>query len=534
MNRGKALMLALLLLLPILVFIGFGGWYLFQSGWMAWLWLLFPACWGLASLLARVWRTNLIPIKPPEFQPAPYWTPRDEQTWQWVQEYAASGADIPVEKFTEFQFYADQAQLIAIEISRRYHPKADNPLEPLTISEILAAIELAVEDLGQKVEKYLPASHLLTVKHWQQLSKVPEYYRRAEPFYWALSAIFNPAGALGRYALSRTILKPVSGIMEANLLNWFFISFVQEVGFYCIEMNSGRLRGGARRFRKSIRPNHPMLANEVKQLTPETPEEPPEEAGIVTICIAGQTGAGKTSLIQALTQGNLSELPPPSRTQEVRRYEANLSNDGDRLVILDTVGYSASGATAKQIKESERAFQEADLVLLVLSANSPARQADQEYLKAVTDWFIANPKHKPPPILGVLSHIDLLSPKMEWSPPYNWQTPTSRKEESIRDALKYNEGLFEEYFAGLIPVCSSLPLKRVYGVDEWLLPAMTTLMAEAKACALVRSLRRDVRRGQTRKVFDQLWHAGSSLVKAGIPELYNTYKALRQKTPPRQ
>ena len=40
-----------------------------------------------------------------------------------------------------------------------------------------------------------------------------------------------------------------------------------------------------------------------------------------------------------------------------------------------------------------------------------------------------------PPVLAVMTHIDLLSPALEWAPPYNWQEPERPKERQIQEAL---------------------------------------------------------------------------------------------------
>ena len=40
--------------------------------------------------------------------------------------------------------------------------------------------------------------------------------------------------------------------LQSNLLMWFYVSFLHRLGFYLIEMNSGRLRGGAQNFGKSL------------------------------------------------------------------------------------------------------------------------------------------------------------------------------------------------------------------------------------------------------------------------------------------
>src|SRR5262249_38719 len=101
-----------------------------------------------------------------------------------------------------------------------------------------------------------------------------------------------------------------------------------------------------------------------------------------------------------------------------------------------------------------------------------------------------------------LTHIDLLSPAMDWSPPYNWEQPQRPKEKSIDAATAAVREQLGEYLVGVVPICAA-PGK-VYGVEEWLLPAMTELLDEAEAVGLLRVLRLEFDKEKVRKVFRQM------------------------------
>src|SRR5262249_16908895 len=76
---------------------------------------------------------------------------------------------------------------------------------------------------------------------------------------------------------------------------------------------------------------------------------------------------------------------------------------------------------------------------------------------------------KRPPILAVLTHIDLLSPAMEWAPSYDWQQPKRPKEQQIQQAVAAVREQLGEFLVGMVPVCVA-PGKG-YGGEEWLPPA---------------------------------------------------------------
>jgi uncharacterized protein len=196
-------------------------------------------------------------------------------------------------------------------------------------------------------------------------------------------------------------------------------------------------------------------------------------------------------------------------TREITRYQLQPAGVPARFVLLDTVGYGHSGPKEDQLKATQEAAQQSDLVCLVLHARNPARQADMELLAWLERWFRSRPHLKMPPILGIMTHIDLLSPAMEWSPPYNWQQPERPKERQIQEAHATVREQMGQYLVGCVPVCS-VPGK-VYGIEEWFLPTVVELLDEAHGVALLRCLRAEADTAKIRKIFQQLLAAGRQL-----------------------
>jgi predicted GTPase len=220
----------------------------------------------------------------------------------------------------------------------------------------------------------------------------------------------------------------------------------------------------------------------------------------------GQVKAGKSSLINAILgeqRANTHVLP---ETREVTRYDLRL--DDTRLEILDTTGYGHTGPREDQLQATMNAAQQADVLLLVLHARTGARQPDLLMLQSLRKWFDSRPDLKPPPIIAVLTHIDLLAPAMEWQPPYPWQQPTRVKEQQIAEAVVAVREQFADFVVGVVPVC--VAEGRVYGVQEWLLPTVVELLDEARAVAMLRCLRAEKDAGKVRKVFHQLLEAGKA------------------------
>ncbi len=518
MSLWRLYLISLLVAAPIVTLVVAGGILLWQTGHYFVLWWLFPVCWLPAWLLARRWRKQFVA---PEVTGEPgsgYWTERDKQAWQLVQATQENAAGIAPERFTDPQLYLQSALDLGLRIARVYRPKAQNPYGSRTLVEVLAVAQLALEESEQRIAEYVPGSHLLTIDQWRLLSKAPRWWRLASNVGWAASIAFHPANVT-RLVASKLALGSATKQLQENMLAWAYAVFIGRVGFYLIEMNSGRLRSGTQRYRRLVREGQrtegskPGDEASAAAEAPSTAAEPCE----VVMAVVGQVNAGKSSLINALLGQRTAETDVLPATRDVRRYRLRQADQHDSLwTLLDTPGYGEEGATSQQKRAIRTALHEADLVLLVMKATSPARQPDAEILKELNVLQQGRPDRKPVSVLGVLTHIDQLSPVMEWSPPYDWETPTVRKEEQIREAVQYHRELLGRSLAGIVPVCSDVENQREFGVAQWLLPAMLPLLGEARGCAVLRILGQEGRSGQVRRVFSQLAQVGTTLLLAAF------------------
>jgi predicted GTPase len=273
-----------------------------------------------------------------------------------------------------------------------------------------------------------------------------------------------------------------------------------------IELNSGRLRIGAARYRELLEEG---AAPSTQPASENAAPKPAESVRQVTLAVFGQVKAGKSSLINALLgeQRALTDVLPA--TAGVERYDLHPKGIPSHLVLLDTVGYGHEGPKADQVAVTRDSARQADLLLLVLHARNPARQADVQMLRDLRAWFAGHPELKQPPLFAVVTHIDLLSPALEWSPPYDWRLPTRPKEENIQQAMAAVWEQVGAYTAGVVPVCTA-PGK-VYGIEEWLLPAIAGQLDEAHGVALLRCLRAEIDEDKIRKVFHQLLSTASQV-----------------------
>lgn len=534
MKRLQAVIVFALFLLPFLAVGGAGAWALWKEGLAFWLWFVVPVCWGLVWLLQKWWKVLVIPMPGLRIDPPLHWTPQDAAALALVEARQKSVDQVPPERLAEPRFYVDVARDVSLEIARHYHPKAENPWHSATMIEILAAAQLALADMEDWAAQYVPGSHLVTLGTWRSLERANKWKNVAVNAYWAGAILLNPLN-LGRMLASKLAVEPLTGQVQANVLSLFYVFFVRQVGFYAIELNSGRLRGGVAKYRTAMaRLNRGAGAAAGMPDLPDTPPLPvaaaPPDAGtaaqpaagpdgaseplMVTLAVVGQAKAGKSSLVNALLGERKAVSDVLPATQSAVEYRLNLPGAADRLVLVDTAGYGVDARGARSWEDSETAVLRADLVLLVLKATSPARAADMQFLETMRAWYRDHPRLKPPPVLAVLTHIDGLSPALEWQPPYNWETPTTAKEQNIRDALDYAAKMLGGQVAAVVPVCGDASRDRVYGVQEWLIPALWQSLGDARGTSFVRTLRAELDGVRVRQVLQQIRSAAEKLIFA--------------------
>lgn len=521
MSRWRIVVVLLLVCVPFIGWAVAGSVYLWKDGLGLIVWWPMMACVAVGYLIAWYWQRKKRLLPPPDFEAPMHWTSRDQEAFAIVERHAKQGAGATPEKLTEPLFYYETGRALADELARFYHPSASDPLGSLTVPEVLSVVELAARDLREMVNKHLPGGHLLTIDNFRLAQTMSRWYSPAMNVYWAISAVFDPLNTALRYSASKMGVAGPMQMLERNLYAWFFTAFMHRLGTYLIDLNSGRLRIGVDRY-KQLQEEAARAAEQGPDVAEKvvagpfigrdtTADDAVEQVRQMTIALVGQVKAGKSSLVNALLGEERARTAVTPMTAGIERFELLSPGIPTRLVLLDTAGYHQTGATADQVKATAEAARQADVVFLVLHARNPARKADVELLEQLATWFEERPDLKPPPIVGVLSHVDLLSPALEWAPPYDWRRPKRPKEQSIHDAARAAREQLGPRLVNLVPVCAQ-PGK-TWGVEEELLPAVAAQLEEVRGVALLRCLKAEADREKVKRVFKQMYEGGKAAAK---------------------
>jgi tRNA A37 threonylcarbamoyladenosine biosynthesis protein TsaE len=320
----------------------------------------------------------------------PQWTTLPDLGLEVLHLAAARYSDHPSTAawaFTPIEFLA-----IAEQVSRRYRAvlKANVPMvERMKISSLLS--------LGERVERYGP---------W--LMNAYNLYRKAR--------LFSPQGLLAelRGHLSDKAFSGISDELQQRLQHLLLLEVLQ----VAID-----LYGGHFRFDDQELPVSDAAGEDRQRMA--APPEP------LRVCLIGQVGAGKSTLVNVLTTQLRAEVSALPATDTVQVYSCTV--DGDEAInLVDLPGLNGDGKLEKKLFEQ---VIDSDLVLWVLKANQPARALDQHFRALVDEWESTHNDRKPPVLVGVMNQVDRLVPHGAWNP----DDPAQAR--VIRQALDYNREL---------------------------------------------------------------------------------------------
>lgn len=485
--------------LPMVVLPLLGVAALWQNGWL-WHWLAGLALCGLVGYglhaLSRWYNRNR--MEEAVTAPDPNWAPGATSAWELVDARAASVTpeQWPLNDASGlFRLGRDTLE----DVARHFHPKRERPLLELTVPHMLLIIEKASAELRQEIADHIPLSHRLTLGSMARFRQWKETAARLENLYRLGHAAVDPTSVVFR-ELRRDLGNRILGYGSEQVQTWLLREYVRKVGYYAIELYSGRL----------------LLeeAGRVEQLTDASRRVQSDDDGVeaepLRILVLGRSGSGRSSLVNALLGGQRAATDSVSGvTEEIQGYRWEPESETGALV-LDTPGIETGTMDTATLR---REVLRADLILWVTSAVRADRARERETLDRIREWFRDDPRRRPPPVIGVLTHVDRLRPLREWDPPYDLASPSSAKASSMQAAVTAVSGELAMATQRIVPVC--LRPEAVYN-DDALLTVICGELDEARRVRFLRCLRDRHRDENWRYLWRQLGNTGRFLVAKGF------------------
>ncbi len=493
MNRTLWLRVAIFLLpcLPFLALMIAGGWVLWQEQliliWAGVLLSFSGIAWILTQRLNQHESTNFF-VRP--INPETPFSQRDQEAWSSVEALSDQIKKESKLNLEQVDTWLQLGQSALAVVAQHYRPNSKKPELEIPATQLLSIIEKVSHDIHKLLNENIPFSHQITLADGLNIQA------------W----IERLSGANTVLRLSRMVLNPLSGVLseaknyaqgkasnltQSYLKNWLLDTYIKKVGYYAILLYSGRMAVNTNKF-ESLSSKSQHDKNQAIKQKGALEKEP------LRILIAGQTNAGKSTLINTLFDKPCAAADVVSCTSEITPYQLEQGGELSGL-IFDTPGY---GEQTNWLKNNREELDKTDLVLLVCQANNAARIADRNFIQEFQEHFETQVKRKLPPVILVVTHIDQLRPSREWRPPYNILEPNCTKSRNIRaavDAIQQDLSLPESTI--MVPV--SLGFNDglgVYNVDS-LLQAIGQQMSEANRARLLRCISDT----QAHENLSQLW-----------------------------
>ena len=495
-------MLIIALALPLLSLIVLGSLWLWQNGYVLY-WALGACAITLAAYGAERWllrdAVTDVPreIDDDKHPPAdPAWSAREIDAWDAVNRVVE---EIDPKTLTNRDAVLALGTRTIDAVAHKMHPDEKNPLWKFTVPEALALVERVSGQLGPFVRDNIPLGDRLTVGQVLAIYRWRSILGIAETAFdlWRIVRLLNPASAITQ-EMREQVTRQIYDWGREELGRRLATAYVREVGRAAIDLYSGRLRLSDETLAATVTK---ASRRDLEEIEAQDLAEP------VRILIAGQTGAGKSSLVNALSEEVLASVDVLPATPGFTAYA--LEREGAPAAhVIDSKGLSDTDADlAALTKEAEQC----DLILWVVSATRPDRETDRKALSALRDRMAARVDRRASPILMVFTHIDLLRPFKEWEPPYDLAEDERAKAKSIREAMQATAAETDTPIQSVVPVCLDVA-HGFYNVDV-LWARVIDVMPEAQSVRLARVL--DVgRQTSWRRVWSQAVNGGRVITRA--------------------
>jgi len=345
-----------------------------------------------------------------------YWSNHDIEVW----DRCCAAIDIRLDDQPDWQAMPDLALAHLALVSEEYNRDSKSATLQFTVPELLLVVSVASSRYRQLVVDHVPyidkisiAKARLLLNHTDNIKSGYSWFNRAR----RTVRMLNPASAvIGelRELITNKVLTQASDALQTDLKRLL----LQEVTQVGIDLYSGKLATSEEELARYQ--SRASILDKSRQYDALEP---------LRIVLIGQSSTGKSSLVNLLTQALQAEVGALPVTDRITVHALQLA-DTTIVNLIDTPGIDGSNETMTLLLKQAL---EADLIIWLAKATQPARAPDHDLYTQLQASWTDQPSRLHAPIIMGLTHIDQLSPKTVWQPPFDL-TGEKPKARSIVDA----------------------------------------------------------------------------------------------------
>ncbi len=491
--------LAILLLIPVVVLLGFGLYAIYWLGYAGAFVILMLVCTVLAAIPSvlfkrRVWQYSQHKQHLPEsvdslVDASTDWSDFDQATWLLMNEVIQT----QLQADPRWESLRGHALTLVRRVAEQYHTSKRGEWV-FTLPELLKMTEEVSRRYRSILKQHVPLAENINLSTLRWVYEHRDKQKTLENIWgiYRIVRLLTPTGWLSeaRSQVTSYLFRDLKDELQMTLKR----ALLQEVASVAIDLYSGRFKVDSDAIGNSTH----WQADQQHLAAPPEP---------LRVAFIGQVSAGKSSIINALIGNMAAEVSQLPSTENCTIYQLQLQ-DTVAVHLVDLPGLEGQSANEQSLLEEA---VRSDVLVWVLKANQSARALDITFRERLDAWFADNKNRsrKRPVVLGLLNQVDRLPPVHEWQPPYVLDADDSRKANTIRDALAYNRELL------------SLPLLIPLSVSEdkqhYNLAALQQLLDENYEKGLQTQLnRRRLEAAQSFSVqeqFKRAYRMGQSLFK---------------------
>jgi uncharacterized protein len=490
-------MTAVALLLPLVSLAALGSLWLWQHGYVLY-WALGACSITLITYAIERW---ILRVDLPDTAASagnddnarsdPAWSMREAAAWTAIVNLSNQVKPLEINSRDEiFDLGVRSIETVA----RSMHPGEEHAVWKFTLPEAFALVERVSSQLSTFVSETIPLGDRMTVGQFLRLYRWRSAINVAEQAYdlWRIVRLMNPAAAATQEVREQLTRRAYDWGRE-ELAKRLAQAYVREIGRAAIDLYSGRMRLAS----------NGALQSEPSEALPRKGES--SAAGLddpVRILVAGRTGSGKSSLINALLNDDSATINAVPTAEDFTAHVFRAGDDAEALLI------DSPGVTEGDQDALLEAADQSDLIVWVTAASRTDIDIEKRTLGKIRAQAATRINRKPQPIFCVLTNIDALSPVRDWKPPYDLASVGNSKVASINTAISVASTKLNFQTSDIIAV--SLRHDAPYNAGA-VRHKLSALMPEAERVKNLRITEKTKTKMSWGRIFTQVVNAGRAL-----------------------